>query len=117
AGVAAVPTLEVERRILAALRQAAGIGLVVEGLPLRNLTGPVRRLPPRHHVGHQAVAFGIPAQDGHRLAHLRVARQRALDLAELDAVPPELDLMVDAAEILEIAGRPAAGEVARAVEA
>ena len=42
--------------------------------------------------------------------------ERGLDLAELDAVAADLDLVVDAAEELELAVGPPAGEVAGAVE-
>ena len=126
AGVAAVPPLDVEREVAAALRrQAAGVGLVVEGLPLGHLPGlaggpgGVRRLP-RHHVGHQRavgpIIGSIGSRHHHGLANSGVAGQGALDLPQLDAVAADLDLMVDAAEVFEIAVRPPAGEVARAVE-
>ena len=45
-----------------------------------------------------------------------MAAQRVLDLAQLDAVPADLDLAVLAAEELERPVRTAAGTVARAVE-
>ena len=44
-------------------------------------------------------------------------RQRRLDLAQLDAEAADLDLVVDAAEELDVAVRAASGQVAGAVEA
>ena len=43
--------------------------------------------------------------------------ERRLDLAGLDAEAADLDLLVDAPQVLDVAARQAAGEVARAVEA
>ena len=78
----------------------------------------VRRPPPRvDHVGDQAlVARRVLARHRHGLAHAGVARERGLDLAQLDAEAADLDLVVDAAEELEGAVRPPADEVAGAVE-
>ena len=74
-------------------------------------------LLPRHHVGHQPpLAVRLLAGQHDRLPHPRVRRQRRLDLPQLDAEAADLDLLVDAAEVLEVAVRQPAGEVARAVE-
>ena len=81
--------------------------------------GGRRRLPHRsRHVGHQAAlaARTILARQHHGLAHIGLGGQRGLDLPQLDAEAADLDLAVDAAEVLQIAVRPAAGEVPRAVE-
>ncbi len=43
--------------------------------------------------------------------------EEGFDLAELDAVAADLDLVVEAAEEFDVAGGEAAGEVAGAVEA
>ena len=66
------------------------------------------RLPGQ--VGHQAP---VPlARQDHGLAHAGLDGQRGLDLPQLDAEAADLDLLVDAAEVLEVAVRQAAGEVA-----
>src|SRR6185295_10510125 len=53
----------------------------------------------------------------HRLGHGRVAAERGLDLAELDAEAPHLDLVVEPAEELQRAVGAPARQVAGAVEA
>jgi hypothetical protein len=56
------------------------------------------------HVRHQPlVASDILARDDGDVAHLRVLRDRRLDLAELDAEAADLHLVVDAAEVLDVA--------------
>lgn len=45
------------------------------------------------------------ADDGHGLAHARMLAKGGLDLPKLDAVPPDLDLCVDAPEDVERAIR------------
>ena len=64
-----------------------------------------RRPRGRHDVGDEAaVSRGRSCDGGHdRLARRRVARQRGLDLAELDAEAADLDLVVGAAEELQVA--------------
>ena len=68
-------------------------------------------------VGHEATVAGVVAGDDNDVADSRVADKRRLDFAELDAVAADLDLLVQAAEVLEIVIGEPAGEVARAVEA
>src|SRR6185503_741362 len=63
------------------------------------------------------VARPIFAQHHGGLRDLRAARERGLDLAELDAEAAQLDLGVDAAEILEVAVGQTASQIARAIHA
>nr|WP_244510120.1 hypothetical protein [Rhizobium sp. AC27/96] len=65
-----------------------------------------------HHIGDEPfVARGILACDNDCLTYLRIGRQLRFDLAELDPVSADLDLVVVAAEKLEIAIRPPAHEI------
>ena len=65
-----------------------------------------RTLRRRDEIGDQAaVVAGAERLDG-ALPHPRVPRQRGLDLAQLDAEAADLDLVVDAAEVLQLAVRP-----------
>ncbi len=69
-----------------------------------------------HPVGGQAVAAGaFLARHHRRLRHRRVRRQRRFDLRRLDAEAADLELLVGAAEELELARRQPAREVAGAV--
>ena len=54
-------------------------------------------------------------QQHHRVRHARLRAQRVLDLAQLEALPAQLHLKVDAAAKLELAVRVPAHAVARAV--
>src|SRR5204863_2035865 len=68
-------------------------------------------------VRHQPfIAGDVFARDDDRLAHRRVAAERRLDLAQFDAMAAKFDLVVDAAEELEVAVRQPACQVARAIE-
>src|SRR5262249_16934982 len=58
----------------------------------------------------------LPHRRGDGEPHGRVANQRRLDLAELDAVPLDLDLQIVPAEELDVAVRPPPPEIAGAVE-
>src|SRR6185437_2991981 len=58
----------------------------------------------------------VLAQYDDRALHVHVLRERGLDLAELDAVAADLDLVVDAAEELEAAVRKPSLAVAGPVE-
>ena len=58
----------------------------------------------------------VLAGDDHGLAQLRQARERGLDLAELDAEAADLHLMVDAPEELDVSIGAVAGEIAGPVE-
>ena len=69
----------------------------------------------RHRVGDQAdIAGAIFAGDDDGLGDRRVAAERQLDLAQLDAIAAQLDLEVGAAEALEDAGGAVAGGLAGA---
>ena len=69
------------------------------------------------HIGDQPpVAGGVLPDDHDRVADSRQRGERRLDLPQLDAEAADLDLMVEAAEELQVAVRPVAGAVARAVE-
>ena len=72
----------------------------------------------RDEVAHQLIAgLRIRAQHHRRLLHHRVGAQRCLDLTQFDALTTQLDLEVDAAEVLELAFDRPPHEVARAIEA
>jgi hypothetical protein len=72
----------------------------------------------RHVVGDEApLARGVALRHDHALAHRAVRPQACLDLAQLDAVAADLDLVVDAPEQLEVAVLHPAREVAGAVHA
>jgi hypothetical protein len=72
----------------------------------------------RDEVGHETlVARPVLAQHDERLGHVRVARQRLLDLARLDAHAAQLELLVEPAEVLERAVGAPAHAVAGAVAA
>ena len=68
-------------------------------------------------VGHQLdlAGRGRPGVH-HRLAHAGLGHQHRLDLGQLDAVAADLDLGVDAAEVLDPSVLAQAAEVAGAVE-
>ena len=72
----------------------------------------------RHHVGHQPLVARArpPAPPPPPRATAGMAPQRRLDLPGLDAEAPHLDLVVDAAQELELAVRQPARQVARAVQ-
>ena len=84
------------------VRQPPGQGLAQDG----GLGGLSRD------VGDQTVFAG---QD-HGLAHARLDGQRGLDLPQLDAEAADLHLVIDAAQVLQVAVRQAAGQVPRTVE-
>lgn len=68
------------------------------------------------HLRGQHIGFaGHGDQRGHRRAHPRHAPQRGLDLAELDAVPADLDAVVGAADEFEGAVGPVADQIAGAI--
>jgi hypothetical protein len=72
---------------------------------------------PAHHVGDQPriARPGLP-DDDRRRQHPRVSGEHGLDLAELDPESAQLDLVVEAAEVLDLAPRPPARQVPGAVE-
>ena len=81
------------------------------------LPQPVRRRGAGE-VGDQApFAGGVLARHHHALPDAGVREQRGLDLAGLDADAAHLDLLVHAAEELQVAGSQPAHAVARVVQA
>ena len=71
----------------------------------------------RHHVGHQALlARLVLAGHHHRVADLRLLTQGLLDLAQLDAEPADLHLVVDAAQELQLSLRQPTHQIARAIQ-
>ena len=68
-------------------------------------------------VGDEALVAGdVLAGDDGALGDVGVPREHGFDLAQLDPEAADLDLVVDAAEVLEVAVLEPAGEVAGAVE-
>src|SRR5262245_52316231 len=60
------------------------------------------------------IVGGVHDREG--MTNARLTQQRGFDLAELDAEAADLDLMIEAAEIFELAGGEPAGAVAGAIE-
>ena len=80
--------------------------------------GGARRALFGHDVGQQPrVAASVLADHGGGVADAGMLPQHLLDLAELDPVAPELHLVVDAAEELQVAAGTVADEVAGTVRA
>ena len=74
----------------------------------------------QHEVGGQpvrAIDLGIGLGDRGGEPHRRVRGERGLDLAQLDPVPADLDLLVGPAEVLEIPVEPPQDEIPGAVHA
>src|SRR5206468_919343 len=71
----------------------------------------------RDHVGGEFGVGSAPPSDHDRICDLRVAGERRLDLAKLDAEAANLDLMVDPAEELHGTIGAIACQVAGAVDA
>ena len=70
-----------------------------------------------NHEGREELA-ALRAEGGHcRLADVGASRKNALDLARLHAVPPDLDLRIDPAEVEERAVWLTADQIASAIEA
>ncbi len=95
-------------------RQPAGEGapeLLAEagGLLLRSLGGDDVGVEP-------AAPGGVPARHHHRRGHPRVRRQAGLDLSRLDPEAPDLDLLVDPPQELDLPAPSEAHPVARAIE-
>ncbi len=68
------------------------------------------------HVGHEPPAGGVVTGDDRGLHDAVVRHQRVLDLAQLDAVAADLDLVVGAAEVLDHAVVATASKIARAIQ-
>ncbi len=113
-------TVDPPGRIEAGLAGARPAIALVEYLrPLLDLLG---RRPPvvdgrplvvgQHDVRDEArLSVGRRLDDGNGLLDPALRSQRTLDLSELDAMSADLDLMIEAAQVFELA----AGQVARAV--
>ena len=68
-------------------------------------------------VGNEALVPGdILARQHHHLTDSGVLAQGRLDLAQLDAEAADLDLVIDAPEILDVAVRVPTRQIASAVE-
>ncbi len=98
-----------------------GRGHHVLGQLLAQEAAQRRQVHPRrrgHHIGHQTcLRRAVLACRHHRRAHGRVPGEHRLHLAELDAVPAHLHLLVDAAEELHRSVRVPAHQVAGAIHA
>ena len=71
-----------------------------------------------HEVGHEALVAGLVlAHDTDALLYSGALQQHRLDLAELDAEAADLDLVIGAAQVLQVSARGEAGQVARSVQA
>ena len=71
----------------------------------------------RDHIGHQPLDAGhVLARHHHRLPNGRMLAQHRFDLAQFDAEAANLHLMIDPAQILDVASRQEARQVARAIE-
>ncbi len=79
--------------------------------------GHVERLGSGDVADEALVAGHVLAHQGHGLRDVREGEQGGFDFGELDAVAAHLDLRIRAAEELQHAVTPPAGEVARAVQA
>ena len=76
-----------------------------------------RRAAIGDHIGDEPLlASPVLPRENDGLADLRQAQERRLDLAELDAEAADLDLMIDAAQELDVPIRPIAREVAGSIQ-
>ncbi len=122
AGVAAHPPGRVEGRIDdrgPGLR--AALGLVVHRSPFGDLGGGQRRPVDfsgrGYHVGDEAdLARPVLPGHHHSRAYGGMGFQGGLDLAALDAVAPDLDLVIEAAEELHLTVGPPPGQVTGLVQ-
>ncbi|MNQ83760.1 hypothetical protein D3C85_988610 [compost metagenome] len=75
---------------------------VVRQAPPQRLAQRRRLDAQRRHVGHQPLAARrLRRGHHHRLLHARLGQQPRLDLAQLDAQPPDLHLMVQPPQVLQ----------------
>src|SRR6185369_888707 len=122
AGVAAVPTRDVEGRIDGV--RLGGVCVVEYAFPLCDALGaklPAGRLLLRafiqHEIGHQALfARRVFTRVHDHVLHGRVLTQHGFDLARLDAQATYLDLVIRAPEEFNLPLGEIAREVARAVK-
>ena len=80
----------------------------------RGLPVPCRGRVLEHHVSHQLLAI---EHQRHGFAHRRVLSQTRFDFAHFDPQAAQLDLMVEAAQVLNHPVHPLAHKVAGAVQA
>jgi hypothetical protein len=71
----------------------------------------------RRDIGHEPRAARALARNDDRLAHFGLRQQLRLDLAQLDAEAADLHLVVDAAQVVQLAFAVPTNQVAGAVEA
>ncbi len=89
---------------------------VAEMLPEVRHVGSDTRF--RHVVGDKThVAWAGLAQGDRRVGHGGMRRENGFDLSRLDAMAPQLDLVIHTAEILDPTGGQTAGEVTGSVHA
>ena len=69
------------------------------------------------HVGDQQLSLRLVLAHDHRIGRIAALGQRGFDLAQLDAEAAQLDLLVGAAEVVELAVLAPARQVAGAVHA
>ncbi len=116
-GVAAVPAVRVERRVLRGVHP--GVHLAPQRLPLIDVLAflPCHRGLLRDEVRHQTPVFVLALPEGdHRLADPVERRELRLDFAQFDPVSPKLDLMIQATEQLDAPVRLIPSKIAGAVE-
>ncbi|MNK79644.1 hypothetical protein D3C87_993140 [compost metagenome] len=83
---------------------------------LRQLVGGHPR-GARHHIRHQPpLALPILVHRHHRRGHRLVPRQLRLDLAQLQALPADLDLLIRTSQVFQHPIAPPPRQVARAVQ-
>src|SRR3989338_7802118 len=70
-----------------------------------------------NHIGHQLRRAQIVAQQGGGLTYAGLSEQSGVNLAQFDTLATQLDLMVEAAQVLDVAVGQEAAAVARAIQA
>jgi hypothetical protein len=68
-------------------------------------------------ISDQALVAAVLARHDDCCPHRFVAKEGCLDLAQLDSEAPDLDLMVDPPQELQLSRRPPAHQVSRAIKA
>ena len=85
------------------------------GEPPAQLALAGRLGPLRDHIGHQSLVGIVALEEADARRDAGVGAQLRLDFAELDAEPPQFDLLIDPSEILEI-GAASADQIAAPVQ-
>lgn len=104
------------------LHDADPVGHHVGGKCLRQLAAQVllvkgRIRPARHEAAEMGVLVPGAPRDDDGTPHSRQLLQRVLDLSRLDSESPDLDLIVDTTEVLQLPVETAPHHVARSVDA